>query len=296
MDDILEEVRARSSHYDEIEHSYESVVREANELSVQLESTIQDKDVYLQSLQDVRMEMKQAKSDLQWLRQTNKDLSRQLQVLLLEIEELQGRVPPGSLAELEKIAAGDQTDGVQAIISERLVSFNNIQSLQTKNAELLEIVRKLSDRTETDELEQRQAQLDDIKRKYGDSVNQLQELVEERKKNEIVMQTVINERDMYKRISQDQSENPFVMEIPRTPSPSRMVIEQVQQQTEVYRKQLVDLQSDYDTFRKETSQDNKVLQDQLRSSQKELSDFRVQSVQANTQNTFQHGNPRGDRL
>ena len=290
MDDILEEVQTRSSHYDQIENSYESLVREANELSVQLESTLQEKESSLQQVQEVRMEMSQAKSDLQWLRQTNKDLSRQLQVLLLEIEELQGRVPSGSLAELEKAAAGGvPVDGVQGIISERLVAFSNIQSLQAKNMELLEIVRKLSDRTEADELEQRQIQLDEMKRKYGDAMTQLQSLVEERKKNEVIMQSVINERDMYKRISQDQPENPFITEAPRVSSPSRLVAEQVQQQTEMYRKQLVDLQTDFDAYRKETSLDNRSLQEQLHTSQKEVSDFRVQNAQSKTQNAFLQG-------
>lgn len=127
MQDILNEVQTRSAHYDQIEQSYATLIGETNTLSGKLETAMHERETATRQLGTVQRDKKQLSDDNKWFRQTNKDLSRQLQRLLLEVEELQGRVAPGSQPfemELEQ--------GVQGVISERLLIFQNIEQLQEK--------------------------------------------------------------------------------------------------------------------------------------------------------------------
>lgn len=303
MNDMLQEVQARASHFGQLETAYEAIVKEANDLSTQLEQVLQDRQQLSAQLIELKKEAKHLQDDNRWARQLNKDLSVQLQSALLEVEEIRGNVPPGaSIGELESNVDVEEL-GAQSVISERLVAFRNIQDLVNKNQELLVLTRKLSDQSENNELEKRDSELVALKQKYTESMDQLRQLAEERRKNEIMVQSLINERDMYRRVAQEPNRrtplpaqsSPFPdMSIfeqsaaaARSPSPN---ITPMPQQFEAYQKTITDLHNSFDAYRTETSQDQKVLQEQLNMSQKEAADLRVKSAQLSTQVQFLQGN------
>jgi nucleoprotein TPR len=309
MQEIIAEVEQRSKHYMHIEEAYEQLVKEANELSEQLASTLREREDMLRQQTLLKSEVKQLKDDEIWFHQKNVDLSQQVQTLLVALEEEHGSLPPGTLAEIRASQRSKfgghlehSDDGAQSVISERLVAFRNIEELQKKNEELLQVVRKLSENKESEELELRQAELRELQGKYADAVAQLQTLVDERKKNEVFMKSVISERDMYRRMAQEQGGR--IMDTPsrtggmvmtpdtsprgRTISPQPHV-QQLMEELDQVRRTLTETQTSYEAFRNETAADSKVLQQQLQTAQREVFEFKAQFAQAKTQNEFLEG-------
>jgi nucleoprotein TPR len=300
MDDILQEVESRAAEYKQIEKAYEVAMKENTGLLEQLDFAVHGRDTMSKQLNELQVEFRQSEDDNKWLRQTNRDLSLQVRSLLLEIEELNGRLPEDQPNNLFNDGISDAQD----LITNRLVATKNIEQLQQRNQELLEIVRKLSDEKEARELEARQSELDDLKQRYAEAMNQLQTLIEERRKNESVIQSIINEREMYRKMA---GESPARSRTPvdrlhassSSPSPFRsstplrgglasssMMVEQDGNPLVV---QFEDLQANYDAYRKEMTENAKMLQEQIFSTQKEMSECRVQLAQARTQSEFLKG-------
>ena len=101
---------------------------------------------------ELKNEYETVKDNEFWLKRTNQDVYKHLQLALMQIEELQGHLLAGHPITEEEFTGDADAQGV---ISQRLVAFKNIVELQEKNIELLEIVRRLSEDKEELEYEER---------------------------------------------------------------------------------------------------------------------------------------------
>ncbi|CAG9816022.1 unnamed protein product [Phaedon cochleariae] len=211
------------------------------------------------------------------------DLSRQVVHLLQEVEH--SRVGSSSTS-----TDNDLSDSVSSadIISKKLVTFNDISELQTTNQKLLALVRELTERQE--EVESIDpAAIANLRMKLEDLRQSQNELLEERDRQNKMMVTLRNQRDMYKNLY-SQAVKGAGEEIPsqleRTYLPEngetrmdeshRQVDEKVQElenQIEKLSKQVDHLKEENDTYRKEKSANEKILLEQLDSMRGEVKEL-----------------------
>lgn len=121
------------------------------------------------------------------------DLGRQVCHLLREIEQLRS----GSSSNIS--TDQDMSDSLSSadIITKRLVTFSDIAELQNNNQRLLALVRELSERQEEAEsydpviIAKLKTEIESLREQQRDNLEQLD-------KQNKMMATVMNQRDMYK--------------------------------------------------------------------------------------------------
>jgi ribosomal protein L29 len=101
-----------------------------------------------------------------------------------------------------------------------------------------------------------------------------------------MVQSIVNERDMYRQMTERGSPSASGM---RTPSPQRLDASKWQQVAEEGSRSAEEVQHQFDELRKEVAEYSKTVQTQLVASQKESSEYRVQFAQAKTQLQFMQG-------
>lgn len=120
------------------------------------------------------------------------DLGRQVCHLLREVEQLRSGSSSNSTDQ-------DMSDSLSSadIITKRLVTFSDMAELQSNNQRLLALVRELSERQEEAEsydpivIAKLKTEIDSLREQQRDNLEQLE-------KQNKMMSTVINQRDMYK--------------------------------------------------------------------------------------------------
>lgn len=120
------------------------------------------------------------------------DLSRQVCHLLREVEQLRSGSCSTSTDQ-------DMSDSVSSadIITKRLVTFSDLAELQSNNQRLLALVRELSERQEEAESYD-PASVAKLKLEIESMKEQQQDNLEQLKKQNRMMATVMNQRDTYK--------------------------------------------------------------------------------------------------
>ncbi|AQZ13954.1 MLP2 (YIL149C) and MLP1 (YKR095W) [Zygosaccharomyces parabailii] len=131
--------------------------KELNDVALLLEHTSNEKEKRDREFEASSKKIKDYESTIQILTKQRTDLAHQVQFLLINLSihaDSRGPLSPDETAFVKRIISNDdpssQTDS-QRVVSERLVEFNNIASLQEKNMELLKTVRNLADRLEAEE-------------------------------------------------------------------------------------------------------------------------------------------------
>jgi nucleoprotein TPR len=201
------------------------------------------------------------------------DLSRQVCHLLQEIEN--SRVGSSSTS-----TDMDLSDSVSSadIITKKLVTFNDISELQKNNQKLLAIVRELTERQEEAESFD-PAAISDLKMKVDHLRESQSELLEERDRQNKMMMTLSNQRDMYKNlytqaIKATGEEVPSQLETSfglrdsagdndkiqnDNESQGDDKVQELMTQIENYKKKIEHLKNENETYRKEKSANEKIL-------------------------------------
>ncbi|XP_068911983.1 nucleoprotein TPR-like isoform X2 [Tenebrio molitor] len=215
------------------------------------------------------------------------DLSRQVCHLLQEIEN--SRVGSSSTS-----TDMDLSDSVSSadIITKKLVTFNDISELQKNNQKLLAIVRELTERQEEAESFD-PAAISDLKMKVDHLRESQSELLEERDRQNKMMMTLSNQRDMYKNlytqaIKATGEEVPSQLETSfglrdsagdndkiqnDNESQGDDKVQELMTQIENYKKKIEHLKNENETYRKEKSANEKILLEQLENMRGEIKEL-----------------------
>ena len=133
-------------------------------------------------------------------RQLN-DLGRQVQGLLKEIARRQDPTIPSD-EELEADEGTAPADNIDEVITNHLVLFRSIPTLQAQNQKLLGIVREMGAKMEAEEREYREAlekEQGEAVREAHEAITALQEQLDaQRRAHDVKMQAFIKERDSLK--------------------------------------------------------------------------------------------------
>ncbi|XP_074025813.1 nuclear basket protein megator isoform X2 [Leptinotarsa decemlineata] len=212
------------------------------------------------------------------------DLSRQVVHLLQEVEH--SRIGSSSTS-----TDNDLSDSISSadIITKKLVTFNDISELQATNQKLLALVRELTERQE--EVENIDpAAIANLKMKLEDLRESQNELLEERDRQNKMMVTLRNQRDMYKNLYTQavkgsgeevpsQLERTFLPENGETRMQTdsdtqfEEKIQDLENQVEKLNKQVEHLKEENETYRKEKSANEKILLEQLENMRGEVKEL-----------------------
>ncbi|KAJ3218714.1 hypothetical protein HK099_004947, partial [Clydaea vesicula] len=191
---ILEEWHEKAK---DMQPKYEMAVQELEGARNDNQRLIAELDAVYGERQTLNTELKQQKSkinslitDLELSRKETNDVSRQVQVLLCELDKSEGG------AGLDDKVFADEEDEVENVIQNRLVVFKSIPELQQKNKELRTSIRGLA--KELTELREKQVDLEDTERQVQEAQKLITKLSENIKVQEFKVESYLRERNQWK--------------------------------------------------------------------------------------------------
>ena len=192
LDAILADLEQKAPLIAEQREEYERALQSHQVLQTRLQEVESSRYSMETEMNAMIMDKRNHERVLNGYKAQSADLARQVALLLNEVHELKGcppvPVPP----------AGDVGGDAQAVITQRLVDFTDIQSLQAKNQEMLFVIRDLSEAQEgktSDAREEYERNLQELKEQ---TARQLEELSNKRVQQENIVQAIVRQRDMYK--------------------------------------------------------------------------------------------------
>ena len=131
------------------------------------------------------------------------DLSRQVCFLLRDIEELRGgRRMPDAPSEGDHRVTSTEEGTADAIISRHLVTFSDVEQLQERNRMLLAALREVTDKQDAEEKNAIEAQTTKMQQALENALIEVEHLRDTRRRHEEMMESVIEQRDTYRRLVQ----------------------------------------------------------------------------------------------
>ncbi|CAH1255215.1 TPR [Branchiostoma lanceolatum] len=296
LDQILEEIEQKAPVLQRQREDYERSLQTINKLSQKLDTTALECEQLRAEVDDSRRRTSQLTRENERLSTRTVDLSQQVRVLLKEVEEARGgHVASG---EAEVSSSVDVATSSQ-VISQKLVTFRGIEELQERNEQLLTLMREMSAEHERAEKETTDSRIHELERQLEMSLQDVEALREARDKQQTMVESLVQQRDMYRVLLAQQTAAPSPMALtpgvrqvtstpmpgaaePRTPGIQGVLLED-ETQTQAALKQL---KSEYDTYRKEKAENDRMLQEQLEKLRTEVSDFRTKNARLSSQLEF----------
>ena len=166
---------------------YHRILESHTELTKRLDEVILENSTTKEQLILAERKMHKAITDAVSLEQLNKDLGQQVQFLLKK-----GMAPTTATGN----SAGD-------VISNHLVTFENVQELQTRNMQLLQITRKLSDDQEKLQKFGGNENVESLHEQLEAANRELTALRDARIRTEDMVLGLVQQRDMYRAMVED---------------------------------------------------------------------------------------------
>ncbi|KAJ1931111.1 Filament-forming protein, partial [Linderina pennispora] len=167
MEQILSEIEERGPIIAAEREEYHRLLEEADKLSCDLTESRQENDRNVAMLKKTRKERDLLRQQLSTEEQQTRDLSRQVANLLRKAEEARsgGRTVPeardnGGRPSASQVTPDEEEqwlDDVDKVISQGLVTFNNITEIVEQNRRLLRTTRELASHVAQEEERQREA-------------------------------------------------------------------------------------------------------------------------------------------
>lgn len=295
----LQEENARLNHY------INSIVKEIEEKGPFIKKIKDDYAKLMDTHDELKLNNDSLMLEVQQLRENNSECRRLENATARENDRLQKDVADLSrqvchlLQEVEQCRMGssltspdmDFADSFNSadIITKKLVTFNDIQEIQQNNRKLLSIVRELSEKQEEAEAFD-PANFAHLKTKLDELRDQQQELLEDKEKQIKMLETLKNQRDMYKNLYTQAvraSGDDIVLNLNDSLDVSKVMKDQsvdshhsdektvrdLENQLENVKKELEQTKIEKDTYKEEKLANDKMLEEQLTSLRKENKDL-----------------------
>ncbi|XP_068238323.1 nucleoprotein TPR-like isoform X2 [Palaemon carinicauda] len=297
VDGIVEEIEERVPVFKKHREEHQKALETINSLHAQLESCLSQTEKQKLDLDEAVRRRSYLERENERLNQQAKDLSKQVTVLVTQVEAARAGLPPPPIP--REMSGPTSAD----VISDRLVAFRNVSELQEQNKMLRESLRKLSEDMETNEAATVSSRTKDMEEELKSLKGQLNELQALRERQESLMDNITKQRDMYKSFCSERS--PKTQRTPPVKQPPQMFgvpqedVQKIQKELEEARKKLEESNKEHDDYRTEVKKNEKMQQDEynrLRStmektmsenvkllSQAEFNDERVKVLQHNSE-------------
>ncbi|XP_077013360.1 nucleoprotein TPR isoform X2 [Tamandua tetradactyla] len=298
LDEIVKEVEAKAPILKRQREEYERAQKAVASLSVKLEQAMKE----IQRLQEVtdkaNKHLSVLERDNQRMEIQIKDLSQQIRVLLMELEEARGN----HVIRDEEVSSADISSSSE-VISQHLVSYRNIEELQQQNQRLLVALRELGETREREEQETTSSKVTELQLKLESSLTELEQLRESRQHQMQLVDSIVRQRDMY-RILLSQTTGVVIplqasslddislLSTPKRSSTSQTVSTPapvpVIESTEAIEAKaaLKQLQEIFENYKREKTDNEKMQNEQFEKLQEQVTDLRSQNTKISTQLDF----------
>jgi nucleoprotein TPR len=202
-------------------------------LTRQLDDAIVDISRLKSSLNVETVRAASAERDMALIAQQNTDLASQVQHLLKRTMEQSHGGRPVAL-----IGYDENSASAADIISDRLVTFSDVSELHSRNMQLLQVVRKLSEEQERAVEGEREAATSELQDSLQQAMQELQAMRESRQRTEDMVRNLVQQRDMYRAIVEEEGEGdkrmPAAIDRDASSTPGRNSMgRQLQQESEM---------------------------------------------------------------
>ena len=264
---------------------------ELAQLSIDLETATKKNEELADSLKNSEIKSADAERESKLLNQQIKDLSRQVQNLLIQQQLTNDTTAPLTSAEhiaLQRLVKGeDPTESdTDKLISKRLVLFNNTIQLQKQNENLLKITRQLGSEMEKKEAESKKL-IDNVESTaVSEATEAIKTLQEDVENLQAKLSTVQRERDMFRRMLSNRSENGVPLDTlvdSSSEGVANLHAQQLIKQVEELNGSLKASQLKYDELKTQSDADAKALEGKISSISSERSALQIQVAKTSSQ-------------
>ncbi|CAG9982497.1 unnamed protein product [Clonostachys byssicola] len=214
IDDMMAALEAKGPEFQELQSENETLRTEITRMSELSQKSFEERDNAKKAARKAENALQTAQSEAKILRMQVRDLGTQIQMLVFNIyamekgmdqlsEEEKIRLQQLSRGEITEEALSDMSDTHQ-FITQRLVVFKDIQSLQQKNEENAATIRTLAEQMDSDEVIAAKRQAKEDHDKVQRLEQELSHMADETNSMRAVIESCKNERDMFRRILQQR--------------------------------------------------------------------------------------------
>lgn len=298
LDEIVKEVEAKAPILKRQREEYERAQKAVASLSAKLEQAMKEIQRLQEDTDKANKHSSVLERDNQRMEIQIKDLSQQIRVLLMELEEARGN----HVIRDEEVSSADISSSSE-VISQHLVSYRNIEELQQQNQRLLFALRELGETREREEQETTSSKIAELQNKLENSLRELEQLRESRQHQMQLVDSIVRQRDMYRILLSQTTgmaiplqasslDDISLVSTPKRSSTSQTVStpapEPIIESTETIEAKaaLKQLQEIFENYKKEKMDSEKLQNEQLEKLQEQVTDLRSQNTKISTQLDF----------
>ncbi|KFP37480.1 Nucleoprotein TPR, partial [Chlamydotis macqueenii] len=298
LDEIVQEVEAKAPILKRQREEFERSQKAVASLSAKLEQAMKEIQRLQEDADKANKHASLLERENQRLEIQVKDLSQQIRVLLMELEEARGN----HVIRDEEVSSADISSSSE-VISQHLVSYRNIEELQQQNQRLLVALRDLGEAREKEEQETTSSKISELQSQLEEALSELEKLRESRHHQLQLVESIVRQRDMF-RILLAQTTGAVIPlqgilpeEISLTSTPKRPNLPQAMStsapvsmtesvETVEAKAALKQLQEVFENYKKEKAENDKLLNEQNEKLQEQVTDLRSQNAKISTQLEF----------
>uniref|UniRef100_A0A8C0KVE5 Nucleoprotein TPR n=1 Tax=Canis lupus dingo TaxID=286419 RepID=A0A8C0KVE5_CANLU len=297
LDEIVKEVEAKAPILKRQREEYERAQKAVASLSVKLEQAMKEIQRLQEDTDKANKHSSVLERDNQRMEIQIKDLSQQIRVLLMELEEARGN----HVIRDEEVSSADISSSSE-VISQHLVSYRNIEELQQQNQRLLVALRELGETREREEQETTSSKIAELQLKLENALTELEQLRESRQHQMQLVDSIVRQRDMYRILLSQRGvaiplqpsslEDISLASTPKrsstsqtasTPAPVPVIESAEAIEAKAALKQLQEI---FENYKKEKADNEKIQNEQLEKLQDQITDLRSQNTKISTQLDF----------
>ncbi|XP_026146558.1 translocated promoter region b, nuclear basket protein [Carassius auratus] len=301
LDDIVQEMEAKGPILKRQREEYERLQKSVSSLSAKLEQTVTELHRLQKEADESNKRASVLERDNQRFEVQLADMSQQVRVLLIELEEARGN---HVMREEDEVCSAD-VSSTSEVISQHLVTFRSVEELQQQNQRLLVALRDLSEDKENDEMDGDTMKRSEVEKYLEELQHELEQLKEKRSQDLQKVDAVARQRDMFRMLLTQATGVTFPQgagneELMLTSTPRRSpavtptaatptgLVATVMESTESVEAKaaLKQLQEIFVTYKKEKTESEKALTEQSEKLQDQVTELRSENTKISTQLEF----------
>jgi len=303
LEDMVRELESNRPEIDELRNDHAKLQTELLEMSGLMDTANKERDAAVKEVRRLQGHAESLTRETELLQQQVRDVSSQIKVLLMEqhIRDSGQQYSEEEMLQLQQTAKVDAAaladmSDTGRVISENLVTFRNLAELQERNTQILRMLRQLGEQLESNEAREKEQmhqkeheELEALRVRVASYKDELQSMVAQ-------SESYVKERDMFRNMLTRRGHFPsqvepgsFAQSMPLPAgSPPRGLMDSIHggsatgDETD-YAKLLRDLQTHFDSYKKESASDHAALRTQITDLSKRNSELQKDASKALSQ-------------
>ncbi|XP_074653725.1 nucleoprotein TPR-like isoform X2 [Tubulanus polymorphus] len=302
LDHILQEIEDKAPIIKKQREDYDNAIQTIHQMTKQLDMAMLEGEKCRIEADENARKCSHLQRETQRAKQQTLDLGQQVKILMKELEEARGGHV--SMNDSFNNVSSLEVTSSSHVISEHLVTFRSIAELQEQNQKLIQVARELSENREEEEKKAVSDKTRNLQEKLEEAVKELEMMKDTKSRHVEMLENVVRQRDMY-RVLLAQTTNIQIPSEPvavSTPAPSRLrsqaspILSPTSTPSapatsrdttlDETRKALKEFQEEFNTYRKDRADNEKMLNESINKQNDELSALRVRNAQLSSKLDF----------